>query len=298
MTATIPAHFIHRLRRPPQLHRRHGVGDAACGPGAFQDPADPWLTDASGNSTTPRCVLNTVSQKVYTQIGISPDIASQLPPGFNPSAPAMPGAVSVAQWMSDPSQVGGCPVIDPSKNMCAALNPDGSLSTIGCNAYRECDSLQGPISAAGGNPFGTLNLGPHIEYGLPGGPTGNVGFGAPSSGNVPLTAPAAVPTSALYAIAEGNPQTSPKSATTPGGSAVPTVFAGGSPGSGPASATFNASGQPTTQQLAAAAWPNTVPAATVNGGASILTSAGFGGIPMWALLGGAVLILFLLMGKK
>ena len=231
MTPTIPVHLIHRLRRPPQLRRR-GVGDAVCGPGSFQDPADPWLTDASGNSTTPHCVLNTVSTKVYTQMGISPDIASQLPPGYNPSVPAVPGAVSVAQWFADPKDTGGCPMIDPAKNMCAAVAPDGSLSTIGCNAYRECDSLQGAVNQAGGNPFGTLTEGPHIEIGLPGGPTGNVDFGAPASGNVPLANPTSS-APALYSLAApgGGGTTKVTSSITPApGGALPVDYAGGSPG--------------------------------------------------------------------
>ncbi len=73
--------------------------------------------------------------------------------------------------------IGQCPVQDLSRNMCMLSNGN----QIGCNALRECDSLTGAT---------------HFEYGLPGGPSGNVditvaGEGTPIAGptNSPLPNP-------------------------------------------------------------------------------------------------------------
>lgn len=57
--------------------------------------------------------------------------------------------------MPDVKMIGQCPVQDLSRNLCMLSNGN----QIGCNALRECDSLTGAT---------------HFEYGLPGGPTGNV----------------------------------------------------------------------------------------------------------------------------
>lgn len=88
----------------------------------------------SNDGGIPHCVIPRAS------IANDPEglnhFADQLPPGFNVNAPAIPGAVSVASYQANPSK-GGCPVIDPSRNLCAF----GSGDVIGCSELIECDWL-------------------------------------------------------------------------------------------------------------------------------------------------------------
>lgn len=75
----------------------------------------------------------------------------------SPTVPAVPGAVAVASYRMNPAFVGGCPVIDPTSNLCAY---GSGTDTIACSELRECDGVVGTAV--------------HYEYAVPGGPDSNV----------------------------------------------------------------------------------------------------------------------------
>lgn len=263
-----------------------GLGDGPCGPNAFQDPESPFLTDGSGNpSTTPHCVLNTYWTNVAQHLGIPPDMSSSLPPGFDPTKPAVPGSRSVADWWNNPGG-GGCPMIsvnDGLHSSCGGVNPsDGSFIITPCADYRECDSLTGAR---------------HYESPLPGGATGNVGFGAPATG------PASTPESVLLAYQQISGGKIPSQASLPlqpGQTISPAAKT-------TLDAAFGIKVPLTQQQLTAATTTPTTKEGTsqttdtsgtktpaTTPATNFLTeSTMFSNVPNWAVLGGAAIVAFL-----
>jgi hypothetical protein len=137
----------------------------------------------------------------------------------NPTVPAVPGAVAVALYRSNPAYVGGCPVIDPKNNLCAY---GGGTDTIGCNELRECDGIVGTAI--------------HYAYALPGGADPNVditvvgGSGKTYQGN-PINPAYMGPAAAIAAAATagqsptgGGGATGSTSAGTGGTVAVPVTL--------------------------------------------------------------------------
>ncbi len=160
------------------------------------------------------------------------------PAPSNPYAPAVPGAAAVATYRANPA-TGGCPVIDPSTDLCA-WGP--GADTIACSMLRECDWVLQTATYFGGP-------GAHFEYALPGGPSGNVDIqvvggnhpgyvGLPNATNPPSTNPTNVnQQGANPTIASQQPGTIKVSSSSAGGTS-----AGGSQTQSPATQPAAASG--------------------------------------------------------
>jgi len=135
--------------------RMRGMGADALqssDPAVFAQQCAAVGASVSNAGGIPHCVLN--SSALPNDPTGANGIADQFPPGFNPNAPAVPGAVSINSYMANPAG-GGCAVIDLGRNLCMLGN-----DPYPCNGIRECDSLTNAV---------------HKELALPSGiPTGNV----------------------------------------------------------------------------------------------------------------------------